>query len=183
MRDIDDLRVTGMSHAARHGMDTRKLDESSRLVGATSWAAIASGVFIALALQTVLILLGLAFGLSTGDREVAGGFAFWAVLVQLFSIAVGAALAARISHGNDRMGGIAAGVMTWAVALVLGGTFAFQGLTAERVASTGVWAAFFGALLGLGAAIIGGMVGTTFGRSSRPQIPKEQMGPTHPVIP
>lgn len=164
-------------------MNTRKLDESSRLVGATSWAAIASGVVIALALQTVLVLFGLALGLSMGDHTVAGGFALWAVIVQLLSIAVGAALAARISHGSNRMGGVAAGVMTWAVSLAFGGALSSQGLAwTTRTASTGAWAAFFGALLGLGAAVIGGIVGTGMGRSSRPEVPSTPVGPTHTTV-
>jgi hypothetical protein len=147
-------------------MDTRRLDESSRLVGATSWAAIASGVFIALALQTLLLLFGLAVGLSVGDKAVAGGYALWAVIVQLLAIAVGAALAGRLSHANHRMGGIVAGIMTWAVALALGGTLTGATL-GQRFASMGAWAGFVGALLGLGAAIVGGAVGSTLGGRGR----------------
>jgi FtsH-binding integral membrane protein len=160
-------------------MATRKLEETSRLVGATSWAAIASGVFIALALQILLLLLGLAFGLSVGDRTVEGGFAAWAVIVQLASIAVGAALAARISHADDRMGGAVAGVMTWAVALVLGG--ALQSVpTMMRFEGSGAWAAFLGAALSLGAAIIGGAIGSRYlGRSSHPPVTSDTLGPSH----
>ena len=174
-------------------MDTRRLDESSRLVGATSWAAIASGVFIALALQTLLLLFGLALGLSVGDRAVGGGFALWAVIVQLFAIAVGAALAARLSHAHYRMGGMVAGIMTWAVALALGGTL--TGATfGERFASTGAWAGFIGAILGLGAAIVGGAIGSTFGGGGRttattrseivepPRVEPFEPTTTHPAV-
>ncbi len=147
-------------------MNTRKLEEGSRLVGATSWAAIATGVFVALALQTLLLLLGLALGLSVGDGEVGGGFALWAILVQLASIAVGSALAAATTHAERRGGGIAAGIMTWAVALVLGG--ALSGITLGRMlGETGAWSAFIGALLGLGAAIVGGAFGASLGGRAR----------------
>jgi hypothetical protein len=146
-------------------MNTRKLEESSRLVGATSWAAIASGVFVALALQTILVLLGLAVGLSVGDGMIAGGFALWAVIVQLCSIAVGAALAAATSHAGSRMGGMAAGVMTWAVAITIGGVLSATGMA--RIGENGAWAAFFGALLSLGAALVGGGFGAMIGGSSR----------------
>lgn len=147
-------------------MDTRKLDEGSRLLGAISWAAIATGVFVALALQTLLLLLGLGFGLSIGDGTVGGAYAVWAVVVQLCSIAVGAALAAALSHTGHRMGGVAAGVMTWAVALVLGGLISGFSLM-QRLDGAGAWSAFFGALLGLGAAIVGGAFGATIAGAER----------------
>lgn len=140
-------------------MNTRKLEESSRLVGATSWAAIASGVFVALALQTVLLLLGLALGLSVGDEMLGGGYALWAVLVQLGSLAVGAALAAATTHAEHRSGGIVAGIMTWAVAIVIGGALSWISLRG-MIGGTGAWSAFVGAVLGLGAAIVGGMFGS-----------------------
>jgi hypothetical protein len=147
------------------GMNTRRLEEGSRLVGATSWAAIASGVFVALALQTVLLLLGLAFGLSVGDQAVGGGYALWAVLVQLASIAVGAALAAAVTHAERGKGGMVAGIMTWAVALVIGGALSWISV-GRMVDGAGAWSGFVGAVLGLGAGIIGGMFGASLGSRS-----------------
>jgi hypothetical protein len=139
-------------------MDMTSFDEKTRLLGATSWRAIAAGVFIALALQVLLLLLGLGFAL--GDERISGGYQAWSVLVQLSSIAVGAALAARLSHLGSRSGGIAAGIMTWAVVLVLGG--AVQGfLMVPPPTAATAWAAFFGAIFGLGAAILGGALGAT----------------------
>ncbi|MDB4957524.1 MAG: hypothetical protein JWO36_5093 [Myxococcales bacterium] len=146
-------------------MDTRKLEESSRLIGSVSWSAIASGTVIALALQTVLLLLGLAFATSVGDQTPGGGFGLWLVVVELLSIAVGAALTARLSPIEHRMSGVAAGVMTWALVLVLGGMF--QGLTMTRgLGGTGAWALFIGAIISLAAAIVGGMFGSRLGGSS-----------------
>jgi hypothetical protein len=161
-------------------MDTSSFDEKTRLLGATSWKAIASGVFIALALQALLLLLGLAFAL--GDARVSGGYAAWAVFVQLLSIAVGAALAARLSHLGSRSGGIAAGIMTWAVALVLGG--AVQGFMMVPRPSVGsAWAAFFGAVFGLGAAILGGALGATVrGRPSGASPTHRDEVPSHAAV-
>lgn len=148
-------------------MNTHRLEESSRLVAATSWGAIAAGVFVALSLQTLLLLLGLALGLSVGDRTVSGGYTLWAVIVQLGSLAIGAALAARASRVSTQLAGMVAGAMTWAVTIVLGG---LGGLTLASVAmvpgaTSGAWAAFFGILLGLGAAVLGGAFGATLGRA------------------
>lgn len=158
-------------------MDSHKLVQASRLVGATSWAAIASGVFIALAIQILLLLLGIAIGLSVGDEDVGGGFALWAIIVQLASIAVGSALAASLSHSETRMGGIAAGVMTWAVTLALGG--ALSGLAVVRSIEGGAWSAFVGALLGLVVAMLGGAYGATLGRRGTHATP---MRPEHTEV-
>jgi FtsH-binding integral membrane protein len=145
-------------------MDTRRLQEGSRLIGATSWAAIAAGVFVALALHMLLMLFGLAVVQSVGDRTPGGGFAIWAIIVQLGAIAVGAALAAALTHSERRGTGIAAGVMTWAVALVLGGSLSGFAL-AQRFDGAGVWSVFLGALLALGAAVLGGGFGASLGRT------------------
>jgi hypothetical protein len=168
------------------GMNTQRLDESSRLVAATSWGAIAAGVFVALALQTALLLLGLAFGLSVGDERIGGGYALWAIIVQLASFALGAALAARIAHAGNQLGGIVAGVMTWAVAVVVNGALGGIALGAPasmRLESTSAWAAFFGIVLALGAAIFGGVMGATRGRTRTtapmPAAPAQPLGPTY----
>lgn len=157
-------------------MNTRTFDKSTRLIGATSWAAIASGVFIALALQALLLLFG--FAVAVEDARIGAGYGSWAVIVQLISIAAGAALAARLSHAGDRAGGIAAGVMTWAVALVVGG--ALQGVTmiGRGGGSAMAWAAFIGAALGLGAAIFGGAAGATVRGRPAGTIPTTSSGPS-----
>lgn len=145
-------------------MNTRRLDEGTRLVGATSWAAIAYGVFLALALQTVLLLLGIAVGVSVGDRGVGNGYAVWAVIVQLVSIGVGAAVAGAVNRREDRASGMVAGVMTWAVVLVLGGIL---NIAVPRGVELNAWLAFFGAILTLGVAAAGGAFGASLARSTR----------------
>lgn len=145
-------------------MNTRKLDESTRLIGGISWSAIATGAVIAVALQMVLMSLGVALSSSVGDREPEGGYSLWAVISQLVAIAVGAALTARLAHAERRMNGVAAGIMTWALTLVLGG--AGLGFAMGAQLTYGAWSAFIGAVLGLGAAIVGGSVGATLGRST-----------------
>ena len=120
-----------------------------------SWSAIATGTFIALAVQTVLLLFGLAIATSFGDHLPGTGFGIWMVLVELGAIAIGAALSARLSHAARRGTGIAAGVVTWSVVLVLGTMF--QAFTMTRaIGGSGVWAELIGAVASLAAAIVGG---------------------------
>lgn len=154
----------GITSAWVSGMDTRKIDEGTRLVGAISWSAIATGAVIAVALQTVLLLLGLAITSSVGDRVPEGGYSLWVVLVQVVALAVGAALTARLSHAERKMNGVAAGVMTWAVSLVIGGAASAFVMGAQL--DRGAWSAFLGALIGLAAALLGGSFGATIGRST-----------------
>jgi hypothetical protein len=144
-------------------VDRNKLEESTRLVGTTSWGAIIAGVVLALAIQVLLLLLGLALALSVGDRAIAGGYALWSVLVEMFALAVGSALAAHVAHPGRELGGIVAGVLTWATVLVLGGVLGRFALVPATTGTT-AWAGFVGALLGLVAAIFGGVVGSTGGR-------------------
>ena len=146
-------------------MNTRSLEDGIHSVGATRWSAIATGVFLALALQTILLLFGAAVSSSVGDGVPEGGYAFWALLVQLVSIGTGAAIAAALSHASLRREGIGAGVVVWAVALVFGGLVTVFVLS-RGSSETNAWLAFFGALLSLTAAIVGGAFGTRLGRTS-----------------
>lgn len=139
-------------------MQLQKLDDSTGFLDSLRWSAIAIGTVIALAIQTMFLLLGFAFATSLGDREPGGLFGTWAVVVELCAIAIGAALAARLSHAERRGSGIAAGIITWSVVLVLGTLF--QGLTMTRaLGGSGAWAAFVGAVVSLAAAIVGGALG------------------------
>jgi hypothetical protein len=166
-------------------MNIRRIEERIDMVGAASWGAIATGVFVALAIQTLLLLLGVAFGVSVGDEALGSGYAVWAVLVQLCSIAIGAALAAALSHTDNRTGGSMAGFLVWAVALVLGGILSGLFLP-RRIDETGAWSAFFGAALSLIVALIGGAIGARLNRhragmGGEPLIRDEEPLTAHPM--
>jgi hypothetical protein len=55
--------------------------------------------------------------------------------------------------------------MTWAVAITIGGLLSATGVT--RIGENGAWTAFLGAVLSLGAAILGGGFGSLLSGSSR----------------
>ena len=140
-------------------MDTRKLDETARPFEFIRWSAIATGAVIALAVQSVLIAFGLGIATSVGDHVPGSGFAVWVVIVELCAMAIGAALTARISHAETRRIGAAAGIMTWAVVLLVGGVLLHLVMTAT-IARLGAWSFFFGDILSLGAALAGGIYGS-----------------------
>jgi hypothetical protein len=160
-------------------MDTRTLEQGSKLVAATSWGAILSGVFIALALQTVLLLFGLAIATSVGDHVASNGYDVWAVFVSIVSFAIGGALAGSVARADNRASGIAAGFLMWAVALVVGNVLTgFVGT--GRVSP---WTLLFGALLALGAAIVGGMLGASLRGTRHIRIDTPSTIPPLPPIP
>jgi hypothetical protein len=125
------------------------------------WAAIAAGVVVALAIQILLLWLGNAFVLSFGDQHASGGFAVWVVFVQLGSLFLGAGFAAYLARASTMVSGAATGAFTWALALVLGTTLARQPLEtwAPNNAGAAAWTTFFGGLLSLATAMIGGAIG------------------------
>jgi hypothetical protein len=169
-------------------MNTRTLEHSSRLVAATSWGAILSGVFVALALQTLLLLLGLAIAGSVGDEVPRGGFALWAVIVSIGSFMIGGALAGSVARADNRASGIAAGALMWAVALVVGNFLtgalgaSMPRTSAAAFDTSWAWAPFFAALLALGAAIIGGVLGASL-RGRRSLDTTTTTTATHPTTP
>ena len=120
-----------------------------------NWGAVATGVFIGLAIQTVLLLSGMAVVRSVGDRLPGTGYQVWAVVSVLLGVAIGAALAASLSHIARRASGAAVGVLTWSITLVLGAVVSGIAI-APRIDGAGAWAPLFGAVLGLAAAMFGG---------------------------
>ena len=62
-------------------------------------------MFVALATQLVLRLLGAAIGLSVGDRTLGDGYAVWSVLVQLFALGLGAGFAAYLENPANPLDG------------------------------------------------------------------------------
>jgi hypothetical protein len=148
-------------------MFVRRVEDTTRTLATTGWGAIAVGVAVTLALQTLLLSFGIAVGLSVGDETLGGGFQTWSTVVQLVSLGIGAALASRITQQTDSWSGTIVGVMTWAAAVVIGAVIGTVG-----IASSGdAWSSFFGVLLGLGAAMVGGsLVAAARTRSAEPQL-------------
>jgi hypothetical protein len=157
----------GSGDAFADGMRTSTKNNVRAALSDWDWSAIAAGVVIALAAQVLLLWLGDAIVLSVGDRRPAGGFAVWVVLVQLGSLFLGAGFAAFVAKTMTRASGAAIGAFTWALALVLGTSLASRPLESWRPedAAAAAWTTFLGALLGLGAAMVGGVVGSTRARA------------------
>jgi cellobiose-specific phosphotransferase system component IIC len=132
-------------------------DTTAALGRAWNWSAVLKGTFLALATFVVLRYFGAALGVSTGNGVLETGFAVWSVIVQIVSVAVGAALAGYLTGSRQARDGAIAGISTWVVTIVLMSTL--FGAAGPQTARSALWAAFLGALLSLGAAVIGGILG------------------------
>jgi len=84
-----------------------------------SWAAVLGGSILALAIWTLLVLLGSAIGLSihdnVGGRSLAVGAVIWAILVTAGSLFLGGFVASQLTTGENKLEGILYGVLVWAV--------------------------------------------------------------------
>jgi hypothetical protein len=87
-----------------------------------SWAAIAAGAMIALAVYFLLTLLGLAVGLELAVRRngynLGMGAALWAIATLLFAMFAGGWATSRLAVGESRMEATLYGVILWGVLFV-----------------------------------------------------------------
>lgn len=91
-----------------------------------SWGAIFAGALVAIAVQLVLSVLGLAIGASainpaTGEFEGLGiGAALWWVVTALISLFSGAWVASRMASISNSFEGMMHGIIVWCVATFIG---------------------------------------------------------------
>ena len=87
-----------------------------------SWAAIAAGAMIALAIYFLLTLLGVAVGLEMVNRrsnyDIGIGAALWAIATLLFSMFAGGWATSRLAVGESRLEATLYGVILWGVLFV-----------------------------------------------------------------
>ncbi|MGI9039082.1 MAG: hypothetical protein ACR2GQ_09485 [Gemmatimonadota bacterium] len=124
-----------------------------------SWGAIFGGLVIAVTLQIVLGLLGLAIGLDAWDpgdlgNGLGAGAGIWSVLSLLLSLFVGGLTTGRLAGVLDSKDGALHGVLMWGLTVIatvwlivggmttlLGGTMSVLGETVASTAGAAVGAA------------------------------------------
>jgi len=93
-----------------------------------SWGGVFAGLFLVLAIQLLLSLLGFGIGLSMvqsgqGGAPNAGtigiGAAVWWVVIYLIALVLGGFAAARLAGVARRFDGVLHGLVTWAFALIV----------------------------------------------------------------
>jgi hypothetical protein len=93
-----------------------------------SWGAIIAGLFLIIAVQSVLSLLGVGIGLSTvrpsdpqnpSVEALSLGAALWWIASNWTALVIGGYVASRLAQGANAVDGILHGFVTWALALVV----------------------------------------------------------------
>ena len=132
-------------------------DFASGIARTWNWSAGLKGACTALALLVVLRYAGEGVGVTVGDRILEEGFGLWLVLAQIAALGVGGTLAGYLLKTNRVLDGALAGAFTWVVATVL--ITALLGGIGPQTLRSAVWSTFFGTLLSLGSAVVGGILG------------------------
>jgi hypothetical protein len=87
-----------------------------------SWAAIAAGAMISLAVYFLLTLLGIAVGLELAVRKnyvnLSVGAALWSIATLLFSMFIGGWATSRLAVGESKLEAFLYGVILWGVLFV-----------------------------------------------------------------
>ena len=87
-----------------------------------SWGAVAAGAAIALALNAVLWMGGIALGITVSDsvsvRTLTIGAAIWMLMSSLFSLFVGGFMVSRLTAGEDRQEAATYGVILWGLVFI-----------------------------------------------------------------
>jgi hypothetical protein len=93
--------------------------ELAPVVSRVSWSAIFAGVFVALAIDFLLTVLGAAIGLSIAKsgatRGLGTGAAIYAIVATLISLFVGGWVTSQCSLGAEKRDAVVHGVVLWGV--------------------------------------------------------------------
>jgi hypothetical protein len=90
-----------------------------------SWGAVVAGLVIALVVQVILSLIGLAIGFGavnflTGNlQDVGVGAGIWAVVTALISLFVGGMAAGHLAGRLTRFDGMLHGVLVWGLSMIV----------------------------------------------------------------
>jgi hypothetical protein len=153
------------------------------------WSAVFGGLFLAFGVEVLLGMLGFAAVITADRSADVGvmnrmlvGMAIWLAIASLAALFIGGYASARLGGSIRRGDGALAGALTWSVSLGLaivvlgtGAPFLFgvavgvvregaEGMSMDFTWSRAdmlwaVWASFFGAIVSLFAAVVGGALG------------------------
>jgi hypothetical protein len=108
--------------AGNEGINVKNSHRSD-LFTTICWSAVLAGVAIAISLQLVLMMLGVASGVTFANLVVGNtlnsGALIWASVSMIIAAFVGAYVAGRMSGLRRKIDGVLHGVISWAVSILL----------------------------------------------------------------
>ncbi len=170
-------------------MSTRVRQSALAGPSVVRWGAVFSGTVIGLGLSLLAGTLWAAFAFGSHDAAFYNHLAWWFAGTAIGGMFVAALLAGLVSGTRGAASGLANGLTAWGLVVIAAIGGGLPGLAAYgtsrpitvngiRVAVTTVrpWPTFWALLIGLGAAVIGGVLGGMMRR--KPMVPAEV-----PVVP
>jgi hypothetical protein len=95
----------------------------SGLFSTICWSAVLAGVAVAVSVQLVLMMLGVASGIAIANLALGAtlsyGALMWASVSMLIAAFIGAYIAGRMSGLRRKIDGVLHGVISWAVSILL----------------------------------------------------------------
>jgi len=165
-------------------MSTRYTSREARVVTPNQgpqlvrWGSVFSGTIIAIAVFALLDALWLALSFGSHDSFVYSNLSWWIGGTAIFCMFI-AGLIAGVSSGARGVGaGSMGGLTTWALILIGVGIFVVPTFSIGHIPNTitasghlytinylTYWTAFWSLVIGLGASLLGGMLGGSMQRS------------------
>ena len=136
------------------------------------WGSVLSGAMIALGVFALLLTLWLALSFSTGVSVVYDHLSWWVAGTAIACMFLAGLISGLTSGARGAGAGSANGLTTWGLVVLLAAVVLVPSVAIGHVPDTvkaggltltisylTYWTAFWGALIGLGAALFGGMIG------------------------
>jgi hypothetical protein len=139
--------------------------------GVVDWGAVWSGALVGAGVMTMVSALWLALGFGSGVSTFHDGIEWWLAATGIGSVLVGGFVAGATSRWGGTGRGTMTSIVMWALlavpaAFVTMIVAAANHVTAnsapgvlDRVGNASLWAAWWSMLIGLGSAVLGGVLG------------------------
>ena len=153
-------------------LQTHAEQPSPRLIrGVVDWGGVWSGALVGAGVMTMVSALWLALGFGSGVSTFHDGIEWWLAATGIGSVLIGGFVAGATSRWGGPGRGTVTSIVMWALLAVPAAFVAVIVATAnhvpansaqgvlDRVGNGALWAAWWSMLIGLGAAVLGGLLG------------------------
>jgi hypothetical protein len=123
------------------------------------WSAVFGGAVVGVAFMALFTSLWVALGYGSGINAFSGYINWWVGATGIATAFLAGALAGWLSGSRGVSFGTVHGLTVWGLLVIAAGVFGLPGAAVARVAGSILWTTFWTVLIGLGAAVFGGVMG------------------------
>jgi hypothetical protein len=117
------------------------------------------GAVVGVAFMALFTSLWVALGYGSGVNAFSGWINWWVGGTAIVAALLAGWLAGWLSGSRGLASGGVHGLTTWGLLVIAAGLAGLPGTAVARVSSSILWTAFWAVLIGLGAAVLGGIFG------------------------